>query len=139
MNEFHSSDGMAPADHDVPTKTTADEKDGGACSRRGRRSRPSTTEPTTVPVSAKKGSSAACVFGTPYSAVKPGMTKPSEAGFITSMTSATTSTAISPQWAGLQRRVLGRGDGDIRKVRRRTRMILLRQEPIGRDGDADAR
>lgn len=58
---------------------------------------PQNTEPTTVPASAENGSAAPRAALTPYSAFRPGMTKPSAAGFMTSITSATTSTAISCQ------------------------------------------
>ena len=56
-----------------------------------------------MPVKAKNGTSAASALETPYSAVMPGMMKPSEAGFITSMTKAITRAAIKVKWAGLRR------------------------------------
>ena len=68
---------------------------------------PHTIEPTTVPVSAKNGTSEAVALGTPYSLTMPGMVKPRLAGFIMSMISAITSTAISIQCA----RVSGASSG----------------------------
>jgi hypothetical protein len=60
---------------------------------------PQTTEPMTVPLSAKKGTSEALAFGTPYSLTMPGMVNPRLAGFMMSMISAMTSTLISTQCA----------------------------------------
>ena len=40
-------------------------------------------------------------LGRPYSATMPGTVKPRLAGFMMSMTSATTSTSIRPQWASV--------------------------------------
>ncbi len=52
-------------------------------------------------------------LGTPYSLIMPGTTKPRLAGFITSMTRATTSTTISPMWAG----VSGASSGGVTLIR----------------------
>ncbi len=60
---------------------------------------PQTTEPMTVPVRAKKGTSEAVALGTPYSLTMPGMVKPRLAGFMMSMISAITSTLIRVQCA----------------------------------------
>ena len=68
---------------------------------------PHTIDPTTVPVSAKNGTSEAVALGTPYSLTIPGMVKPRLAGFMMSMMSAITSTPISFQWA----RVSGASSG----------------------------
>ncbi len=59
--------------------------------------RPHSTEPTVVPVSATSASRLAVGLVIAYSALMPGMTKPSVAGFITSTASATTSTPTSFQ------------------------------------------
>jgi len=62
-------------------------------------SRPQTIEPTVVPVSATNGIQPAVAWSMPYSRPMPGNTKPSVAGFITSMASATTSTTTRVQCA----------------------------------------
>jgi len=61
---------------------------------------PQTTDPTTVPLSAKNGTSEAVAFGIPYSLTIPGMVKPRLAGFMMSMMRAITRTAIRLQCAG---------------------------------------
>src|SRR5450631_3185880 len=98
MPTFHHNEGIAPQIA-VPTNITADNR---IDARRPytSASQPHTTEPTTVPHNAANGSHATVVFGTAYSAVIPGSTKPRLAGFITSITSATVSTIIKRQCAG---------------------------------------
>lgn len=56
-------------------------------------SQPHMNDPTVVPVSAISGSSAASDLAIAYSAESPGSTKPSVAGFITSMTRPSVSTS----------------------------------------------
>ena len=63
-------------------------------------STPQTTDPVTVPQSAKNGTSDTVALDTPYSMIMPGTVKPRAAGFMMSMIKATTSTVISPQCAG---------------------------------------
>lgn len=58
-------------------------------------------EPTTVPHSAANGSHATIVRDISYSNFMPGTTNPRLAGVITSITSATVSTAINRQCAGV--------------------------------------
>ena len=96
---FHSNEGIAPQIA-VAMNMIADSR---IAARRPNRSprRPQTTEPTVVPISAHKASFAAVCLEMSYSTVMPGMTKPSVAGFITSITSATTSTATRVQCARL--------------------------------------
>ena len=96
---FHSNVGIAPQ-MDVPMNISADSR---IAARRPNlsASHPHRTEPTVVPVNATKASSAPVCVLIEYSAVMPGMTKPSVAGFITSMESATMSTPNSVQCARL--------------------------------------
>jgi hypothetical protein len=98
MPTFHHSDGIAPQ-IDVPTKITADSR---IEARRPNRSasQPQSTEPTTVPQRAAKGNQATVSALISYSPRMPGRTKPSVAGFITSITSARVRTTISRQCAG---------------------------------------
>ena len=63
--------------------------------------RPQITEPTVVPISATSASVLAVGLLIWYSLLMPGMTKPSVAGFITSIASATTSTSTSVQCSRL--------------------------------------
>ena len=98
MPTFQPKSGMAPQ-IEVPTNITADSR---IVARRPKRSAsaPQTTEPVTVPQSAANGSQAAISRDSPYSSRMPGTTNPRLAGFMTSMTSASVSTAIRRQCAG---------------------------------------
>src|SRR4029078_9782159 len=100
MPTFHHSEGIAPQIA-VPTNITAESK---IEARRPNTSAstPHTTEPTTVPHNAANGSHANVAADTAYSVIIPGSTNPRLAGFITSITSATVSTSISRQCAGLR-------------------------------------
>ena len=84
ITRFHSNEGIAPQ-IEVETNKMVD-------SRIDTR-QPQTKDPTTVPVKATSGSSAAVERAIPYSSRMPGITKPKVAGFIVSITSASTSTA----------------------------------------------
>ena len=95
-------------------------------------STPQTIEPSTVPVSAKNGTSDAVAFGTAYSATIPGMVKPRLAGFMMSMMSAITSTAISPQWASDSGASSG-GDTTMSCDCGKLLRHIPGQQPVGRD------
>src|SRR5258708_11950916 len=97
MPIFHQSEGIAPQ-MEVPTNIT-DERRIEARRPKRSASAPQTNDPTAVPMSAENGSSATVARSTPYSARIPGVTNPRLAGFMTSMTRATASTAINLQWA----------------------------------------
>ncbi len=99
MARFQPNDGIAPQ-MAVPMNISADSR---IAERRPKRSatRPHTTEPTVVPVSANSASTLAPELSMPYSARMPGITKPSVAGFMTSIASVTTSTVTSVQCARL--------------------------------------
>src|SRR3954452_11683447 len=99
MNTFQASDGIAPQ-IDVLTNTTADRRIDALRPYKSA-STPHNTEPVTVPMSAKNGTSDACARVAWYSLIIPGTTNPRLAGFITSITSATTRATINPQCAGL--------------------------------------
>ena len=95
ISRFQANDGIAPQIA-VPMNISAESR---IAARRPKMSpmRPHTTEPSVVPLSATSASSAPLSLLIAYSAVMPGITKPSVAGFITSTASATTSTATSVQ------------------------------------------
>ena len=97
MPIFHQSEGIAPQ-MEVPTNIT-DESRIEARRPNKSASAPQTNDPTAVPMSAENGNSATVARSTPYSVRIPGVTNPRLAGFMTSMTSATASTAINLQWA----------------------------------------
>lgn len=95
MARFQPKAGIAPQIA-VPMNISADSR---MAARRPKMSasRPHTTEPTVVPVSATSASTPAVCLLISYSVVMPGITKPSVAGFSTSTASAITSTITSFQ------------------------------------------
>ena len=99
ITRFQPNSGIAPQIA-VPMNISADSR---MPARRPNTSasRPQITEPTVVPINATSASVLAVGLLIWYSALMPGITKPSVAGFITSMTSATTSTATSVQCSRL--------------------------------------
>ncbi|MEG8055275.1 hypothetical protein QP185_22030 [Sphingomonas aerolata] len=75
--------------------------------------KPHTTEPTTVPTSAKKATSDAVAFDTPCSLVVPGIANPSAAGFTTSTTSAIHEDGHQAEMGYAKLRIFGRCDDDV--------------------------
>lgn len=95
MPIFQARLGIAPQ-IDVPTITTADSRIEALRPLMSAMT-PYRNEPATVPISAKNGTRLTVASDTPYSTTIPGAVKPSEASFITSITSAMTRTNISRQ------------------------------------------
>ena len=99
ITRFQPNAGIAPQIA-VPMNISADSR---IAARRPNVSamRPHTIEPTVVPINATSASRLAVGLLIWYSALMPGTTKPSVAGFITSIASATTSTATNFQCSPL--------------------------------------
>src|SRR4051812_34781787 len=134
MNRFTPYDGIVPQ-MDVPMNISDASR---MAARRPIRSAitPQKTDPTVVPLSAQTRSHPIAEGGIPYSATMPGSTKPSVAGFMTSITSATPSTNSNPQCAGAEG---GRVDGVQLVVGRAgaCRTGWRNQRPGGKDHPAD--